>query len=228
LNNKIENIKCIICYTSMQRGTEYVPGIVYGNLPAFIKYRGITTDYKFIDLNQFSVNIRHFEYIYISGKKDDRQVYILLMSPGSKFATRSPEFTKLLKPVISKHKSQALDIIIISEEPLTNHIKKAIANEFLTKVAQLRIENHTYDLFKTVVPEHVAVPKHEIASKEEVELFCRENYTDIDKFPMILAGDPMAVWIGARSGDVVKITRTSESAGIAIIYRRCITGVVNQ
>lgn len=214
----------------MQIGTDYVPGIVYENIPKFLQYRNITSDYKFTSLDEFSRVIKHYGFVPISGKKvkGGHFVYILLMAPDSKYATKSPDYKKLLGPLITKamNSKQAsergLEIIIISEKELTNHIIKA-NEEYLATYGMLHIEHYIYKLFKLVVPEHVMQPKFTLATREEAAEFCKEYYTDIDKFPKISSkSDAMAVWMGLRPGDVVKIERTSESAGVAIVYRYCI------
>ena len=220
----------------MQAGIDYVPGIVYENMRKFLQYRNIESDHKFETLDKFSQIIKHYGFVPIGGKgiKKGNNIQIILMAPDSKYATKSPDFKKLLGPLITKNvgsKSakttnerieRSLNIIIISEKELTNHIVKAINEEYLSQYSMVHIEHYTYNLFKQVVPEHVMQPKFTVSTKEEAAEFCKEYYTDIDKFPKITSRDPMAVWLGLKQGDVVRIERTSESAGIAIVYRYCI------
>ena len=216
---------------SISTADEYVPGIVYGNLQRFIQCRGITSDYKFDTIDKFSTILKSYEYIYILGKKDNYTVLILLIAPDSKYATKSPEFRKLLKPLVSKYTSgktsSVLDIIIISELELTNHIVKAIGEEYKIKPTIHRIELLTYDILKIVIPDHILVPKHTIADKSEVEEYCAEFHTSTDNFPKIWASDKMAIWIGAKPGDVVRIDSTSETAGKSVKYRLCINSSSN-
>lgn len=70
---------------------------------------------------------------------------------------------------------------------------------------------------------HVLVPKHEIVPESEhKELMARLHVTAKSKFPEIkFHVDPIARCIGAIPGDIVKITRPSQSSGEAIIYRVC-------
>ena len=66
---------------------------------------------------------------------------------------------------------------------------------------------------------HSAVPKHEILSDDEIEeIFADVDY-DISQLPKIRVDDPVSKAIGAEEGDIIKITRQSETAGIFVTYR---------
>jgi DNA-directed RNA polymerase subunit H len=70
---------------------------------------------------------------------------------------------------------------------------------------------------------HVLVPKHEIVPSDKHKELMESMYiTSKSKFPEIkFHVDPIARCIGAVPGDIVKITRPSQSAGESIIYRVC-------
>lgn len=70
---------------------------------------------------------------------------------------------------------------------------------------------------------HVLVPKHEIVQPDfHKELMDSLYITSKSKFPEIKFHiDPIARCIGAVPGDIIKITRSSPSAGESIIYRVC-------
>jgi DNA-directed RNA polymerase subunit H (RpoH/RPB5) len=79
---------------------------------------------------------------------------------------------------------------------------------------------YPYYNFSLVVPKHNSVAKHRIMSVSEVnELLQRENIARTD-IPIILTNDAPIVWNGGREGQVVEITRDSQTAGSAIYYRR--------
>jgi DNA-directed RNA polymerase subunit H (RpoH/RPB5) len=84
------------------------------------------------------------------------------------------------------------------------------------------LANYPYKLFLINITEHVSVPKHEIVPHEEVNAFCKRYYTTREQFSKISVADPQAIWLGLQPGMVVKVTRTSETAGEAPSYRICI------
>ncbi len=72
--------------------------------------------------------------------------------------------------------------------------------------------------------QHVLVPKHEILSEEERKALLEKYGIRPDQLPYILASDPAAKEIGAKPGDIIKITRKSPTAGVAIYYRYVVEG----
>jgi DNA-directed RNA polymerase subunit H len=70
--------------------------------------------------------------------------------------------------------------------------------------------------------EHYLVPKHEILSKEEAKELLKEYHVEAYKLPQIRTSDPAVFLIGARPGDIVKITRKSSTAGVHVTYRHVV------
>ncbi|TFG00436.1 MAG: DNA-directed RNA polymerase subunit H [Promethearchaeota archaeon] len=69
---------------------------------------------------------------------------------------------------------------------------------------------------------HNLVPKHVLLTKKEAEELLDKykiRYTDL---PQMFAKDPVALAIGAREGDVVKIVRESDTTVNEIEYYRYI------
>ncbi|MHC1635869.1 MAG: DNA-directed RNA polymerase subunit H [Candidatus Methanospirareceae archaeon] len=72
---------------------------------------------------------------------------------------------------------------------------------------------------KFTILEHELVPKHEIMSEEEVKKLLDLYKINKEQLPKIKSSDPVIKEIGARVGDVVKITRRSRTAGKFLFYR---------
>jgi DNA-directed RNA polymerase subunit H len=72
---------------------------------------------------------------------------------------------------------------------------------------------------KVDILKHELVPKHEILSAEEKkDLLEKINATE-RQLPKILDSDPVINKIEAKPGDVIKITRKSQTAGETVYYR---------
>ncbi len=74
-------------------------------------------------------------------------------------------------------------------------------------------------LNKKIILEHELVPKHEILSEEETELVLKKYGIKKENLPKILKDDVVVKAIGAKEGQVLKITRRSPTAGEGIYYR---------
>ena len=101
--------------------------------------------------------------------------------------------------------------IVITEGRYTHAVKQGAKKK---KVELLLKSFPVFDIF-----EHALVPMHEILSeaerKELLALYKVQPY----QMPQIKSGDPAVKAIGAKPGDVLKITRKSSTAGEHITYR---------
>ena len=71
----------------------------------------------------------------------------------------------------------------------------------------------------TLVPDHVFVPKHEILKKEEALKVLKNFNCNPTDLPFIFVNDPAILGLGVKPGDMIKISRTSGTAGESIYYR---------
>ena len=67
---------------------------------------------------------------------------------------------------------------------------------------------------------HVLVPKHYLLTKEESQNLLRKYNINISDLPQMSEKDPVAVAIGAKEGDILKIVRESHTTVKNINYFR--------
>ena len=67
--------------------------------------------------------------------------------------------------------------------------------------------------------DHELIPKHEIMSEDELKSVLNEYNIGKEQLPKIKVDDPVIQEVGAQIGEVVRITRNSQTAGEAFYYR---------
>ncbi|MBN2881272.1 DNA-directed RNA polymerase subunit H [Candidatus Woesearchaeota archaeon] len=72
---------------------------------------------------------------------------------------------------------------------------------------------------KTEPINHFLVPKHEKLSKDESGKVLENLHIDFDMLPKIIKDDPAIKHLDAKQGDIIKITRNSQTSGEAVFYR---------
>ena len=72
----------------------------------------------------------------------------------------------------------------------------------------------TFDIFK-----HKLVSPADILSKEERERVIKFYHAEPYQFPWIKASDPVSIILGAKPGDILKLSGYSETAGTHTSYR---------
>ena len=70
--------------------------------------------------------------------------------------------------------------------------------------------------------EHHLVPKHEILAKDEAKELLHQYHVKAYQLPQIRTSDPAVFLIGARPGDIIRITRKSPTAGVHVTYRHVV------
>lgn len=74
------------------------------------------------------------------------------------------------------------------------------------------------------ITKHDMVPKHDLLGEKERDEVMKKFGITLRQLPRIVDSDPMVKILNAKIGDVVKITRKSETAGEAEYYRVVIKG----
>ncbi len=109
-------------------------------------------------------------------------------------------------------KEKEIDRAIVVTEGRYTHAVKLGAKK--KKVELLPKSFPVFDIF-----EHALVPYHEILSEKEKNALLSQFKVKPYQMPQIRSGDPAVKAIGAKPGDVLKITRKSSTAGEHITFR---------
>lgn len=80
-------------------------------------------------------------------------------------------------------------------------------------------KERSYDIF-----DHQLVPRHELLSKKEAEELMKEFHIRPHQLPYVRTSDPTAETLGAKMGDILRITRKSPTAGVVVVYRYVVDG----
>lgn len=208
----------------------------YNNIPKLIEYRKQTRITDIIGDNiimiedklsstAFEKILTENQYINFAGRIGNMLNLYVLIAEKSTLASSSAVFKDVRKAIIS----DIIDFIEtqtgISKLKITYIVSKAFSIHF-AKSSDAEVEGidheweaHVYDKFIQPIPEHELVPKHEFCPQDEIDKYCKFHNIEVNNLPKIQLDDPMAVWLGAKIGDVIKIHRLSENCAVSYAYR---------
>lgn len=182
----------------------------YKNMFIFAKeWRGFNVSSKMVDFESFRKQMHGDQYVKIEATHDGKKIFMYLFDANSKYTAKSPQMKLLLKkiPVPS-------DVIMVTAMQLSQYHRKTIAQNKLLNIYVYR--NSIFDL---VIPKAPGTGKHRIMSREEVlQLTNNDLCCWVNNLPKIYDSDPQCVWIGAKFGDVIEVTRNSHIIGESIAY----------
>ena len=132
------------------------------------------------------------------------------------FDDSNPEKETLLQNLKSKR-----TIIIVTREMPSENIRRY--TESFYKENGIYVQIFFIKTLMFDVTKHRDVPHHEIVSEEEANNVIKPIYRLKSKqeLPVISKYDPVAMFIGARPGQICKITRVNETSGEIHVFRCC-------
>jgi DNA-directed RNA polymerase subunit H len=160
----------------------------------------------------------------VSKKEDDTKVCDV------RYANVSRQKLDTFFDDISDDDTENTEVIVMTSLPITDaHHIIALKQYMKLKESsdkerrKLRVSFFSIEMIVINPLKHILVPKHEIVPSEHHKELMESMYiTAKSKFPEIKFHiDPIARCIGAVPGDIIKITRYSQSAGESILYRVC-------
>ncbi|KAJ1978711.1 DNA-directed RNA polymerases II 24 kDa polypeptide (RNA polymerase II subunit 5) [Dimargaris verticillata] len=194
---------------------------VYRTIHQMVDDRGYLVSYS-----ELNMDLDAFRAQYARGGAVDRNSLTFLVQkrddPADQVLVFFPEEPSLGVKTIRKY----------CERMLTQNVQKSIIiyPESLTPSAKKAVEHvgdkYHLELFKEAdllvnITHHNLVPRHDILSPEEKRTLLQRYRLKESQLPRILINDPVARYYGLKRGQVVKITRASETAGRYITYRLC-------
>lgn len=105
--------------------------------------------------------------------------------------------------------------IIIISGILSSQAKQKLADINI----ELQVECFNISELMVNITEHAYVPKHILLTDEQKKELMKRYRIKESQLPKILHTDPVAKYLGLKRGDVVKIIRSSETAGKYVTYR---------
>ena len=143
-----------------------------------------------------------------------------LDDPDSKIMLYFPDETSIKVPIIASiaqrmHKEGIKRTVMIGKGNITPSAKQAIVEVQSHFIIEFFEENELL----VNITEHESVPKHIVMNNEEKQGLLNRYRVKESQLPKIQVTDPVARYFGLSKGQVVKIIRTSETAGRYITYR---------
>ncbi len=208
--------------------------IIYQNVSAFYGYRGLVSLDREWTQAEFAKKIQKDKYMLLSAvdkshadalpsiieyvenfneksaRPDVHLFHILLIYPGTDCESKRANMMKFVNHI----RYPKAEVMIITTSKISNSVVKG-----LTALTQTKEHRHhtfspyTYELLTTIIPQYEMAPAYEILGEEAMREF------DMEVLPKIFENDPQMVWLGARVGQVVKLTYLSEITIHAIKYR---------
>ena len=174
---------------------------------------------------------------------EEKKADVLINLRGYKLL-REKEFKNAKGLFVRTAKGKALVYCIPSQGTIgvqyVNQLAKIMKDEELerglvvtsgryTQAAKKSARKNGIELIPRIFPvfnifDHTLVPKHEILKQDEREGLLAQYRVPPYQLPRIKTSDPAVKAIGARAGDIVKITRNSATAGKYVTYRYVIEG----
>jgi len=107
--------------------------------------------------------------------------------------------------------------VIIFPGNMTPSARKVI----VAMAAQFKLEEFAETDLLVNITHHTLVPRHDVLEPHEKKELLSKYRVKETQLPRIQLADPVARYYGLRRGQVVKITRPSETAGRYASYRIC-------
>lgn len=186
---------------------------------SFAELFGLSTKIETIEERKAEVLIKLRKYKLLEKEKYDGTIGYIIEIPQDKekaivwcILGEATVGIAAMNTLYKMMKEKDLDRAIVVTEGRYTHAVKLGAKK--KKVELLPKSFPVFDIF-----EHALVPFHEILSEKDKNQLLAEFKVKPYQMPQIKSGDPAVKAIGAKPGDILKITRKSTTAGEHVTYR---------
>ncbi|XP_010922136.1 DNA-directed RNA polymerases II and IV subunit 5A [Elaeis guineensis] len=160
-------------------------------------------------VEKFGINFRREVLDFSRSKRDDPSDMICVYFVEEKLHVR------LLQTYLQQMNSAKITraIFVVKEKPA------AFLLNILSDIPARRLEVFMEHELSVNISKHVLVPKHELLTIHQKNFLLERYNVKITQLPRIQVADPVARYYGLVPGDVVKITRSSQTTGRYVTYR---------
>jgi DNA-directed RNA polymerase subunit H (RpoH/RPB5) len=178
------------------------------------KYRKYKIISPILNHEDFIRQLNGQEYVRVLSKdsSSNTEIASLMLTKTSKYLQTSNFNILMVKE--AKFDAKTKIILVISNSKVSIHIFSAMA-----KINNMQIYNYLYTHFLAEIPKGPFVPIHEIMPLKEAKKLLAKTKIMPLQLPKIFEDDPQCIWIGARIGQILKLTSPSELAGMVIEYK---------
>lgn len=199
--------------------------LVYSNLPAFFASRRWrpAADAPPLGAAAFGEEAGRVGYVRVDAfRGDGGRVAVLVLDAGSRQAEQAAKLRDLVEAVARGRRggAAAAEVVVFAEPATAAKRGEALAG--LRQDVGVPVTLRPYDPLVVVVPEVRCVPRHELYPPEKVPELLGLLKCRLADLPAVTVNDPPVFWVGAKVGDVVRITGPSETVGETVQFRRVI------
>ena len=112
-------------------------------------------------------------------------------------------------------------VIIVACSPPSENVLKLVKSHTKNRVTLFHIWQLQFD----ITTHRMAMPHRILTEDEKTGILEKYKIASADQLPAIDSQDTMVKWIGAIPGDVIEVTRHSDTAGKSLYYRQCVENV---
>ena len=167
---------------------------------------------------------RYIKSIHPTCKSRKTRTFIIIMDRTTD-AIKSQALQKILMKlpdIKAQNRNFNMDVILVSEIPLTNHPIKKL-QEYETKgtenVGYINFVHVVYTLLIMNIFDHISVPAHRILSRKDEVKVLNDLKIKKSQLPKIQYLDPVSIVLGAVPDDVIEIDLFNENTGYETRYR---------